>query len=110
MMKYSKTEIDFLDVLVTRVGDSLKTDLYTKETDTHQFLEFSSCHPFHVKRSIPYSQTLRLRRICSEDADFKKRALDLKQWLIERGYEEEMVEKQILQASKISRDEALREN
>ena len=33
--KYSKTSVDFLDVTVTRVGNHLKTDLFTKSTDTH---------------------------------------------------------------------------
>ena len=108
-INYSKTEINFLDVLVTRVGDSLKTYLYTKETDTHQFLEYSSCHPFHVKKSIPYSQTLRLRRICSDDFDFKKRTEDLRQWLLARGYSDKIVKEQIFEASQTSREEALRE-
>ena len=107
--KYSKVSIDFLDVKVTRVGDSLKTDLYTKPTDTHQYLEFSSCHPYHTKRSIPYSQALRLRRICSEEEDFSKRISQLKQWLYSRGYDKKMVDEQIKEACKISRDEALRE-
>ena len=56
--KYSTLSVDFLDVKVTKIGDYLKTDLFTKPTDTHQFLEFSSCHPWHCKKSIPYSQAL----------------------------------------------------
>ena len=108
-LKYSKVSIEFLDVQITRVGDSLKTDLYTKPTDTHQYLEFSSCHPYHIKRSIPYSQALRLRRICSEENDFLKRISQLKQWLYNRGYDRKMVDEQIKEACKSSREDALRE-
>ena len=107
--QYSTESLDFLDVTVSRIGNTLKTDLYSKPTDTHQFLEFSSCHPFHTKRSIPYSQTLRLRRICSEDKDFYQRVRELKGYLRARGYDMKMVEKQVLEAMKISRDEALAE-
>ena len=108
--QYSTKSLDFLDVTVSRIGNRLKTDLYSKPTDTHQFLEFSSCHPFHTKRSIPYSQTLRLRRICSEDKDFYKRVAELKGYLKTRGYDMAMVEKQVLEAMRISRDEALTEH
>ena len=108
-LDYSLETVNFLDVRVTRVGDRLKTDLYTKPTDTHQFLEFSSCHPYHTKRSIPYSQALRYRRICSDDQDFHDRIKQLKGWLSKRGYDMNMVEKQINEATKISREEALRE-
>ena len=108
--QYSTESLNFLDVTVSRIGDRLKTDLYSKPTDTHQFLEFSSCHPFHTKRSIPYSQTLRLRRICSEDKDFYQRVKELKGYLKARGYDMAMVEKQVLEAMRISRDEALAEH
>ena len=108
--QYSTESLDFLDVTVSRVGDKLKTDLFTKATDTHQFLEFSSCHPYHTKRSIPYSQTLRLRRICSENEDLFKRVGELKGYLKSRGYDMNMVEKQVFEAMKISRDEALQEH
>ena len=36
-------------------------------TDTHQFLHIDSCHPVQCKTAIPYSQTLRLKRICSDE-------------------------------------------
>ena len=108
-LTYSLETVNFLDVTVTKVGDKLKTDLYTKPTDTHQYLDFSSCHPFHIKRSIPYSQALRLRRICSEDTDFRDRIKELKGWLAKRGYDMNMVDKQVDEATKISRDNALKE-
>ena len=37
--------------------------------DSHSYLLFSSSHPNHTKQSIPYSQFLRLRRLCSDDKD-----------------------------------------
>ena len=65
--EYSLDKVNFLDVEVIRSRNKLLTDLYIKPTDTHQYLEFSSCHVYHSKKSIPYSQALRFNRICSEN-------------------------------------------
>ena len=43
-MDNSTTEINFLDVAVTKVGNKLETDLYCEPTDTHQFLYSQSCY------------------------------------------------------------------
>ena len=51
----SSTHIPFLDVMVRLLGSSLHTDLYSKPTDTINYLHWSSCHLQHTKRSIPYS-------------------------------------------------------
>ena len=51
--EYSLDKGNFLDVEVIRRGNKLLTDLYIKLTDTHQYLEFSSCHVYHSKKSIP---------------------------------------------------------
>ncbi|KAL8603472.1 hypothetical protein ACOMHN_038613 [Nucella lapillus] len=59
---------------------------YVKPTDAAMILPFNSCHPRHCPRSIPYSQCLRLRRICSEDSVFEKRCQELKVKLQRRGY------------------------
>ena len=104
---YSREKISFLDVEVIKKGNQLVTDLYIKPTDTHQHLHASSCHVFHYKNSIPYSQALRLNRICSESSFFDKRCNDLEIWLRERGYSDKLVWKQILKASKFSRIELL---
>ena len=105
--KHSPHTIEFLDVLVTRVGNRLKTDLFVKETDTHQYLQFSSCHPWHTKKGIPYSQALRMRRICSEDDDFHKRCEDLHGWLLNRGFNNRMVTDQIERAKNSDRNSLL---
>ena len=50
----------------------MSTNLYVKETDSHQYLHPSSCHPYHCVKSIPYSQALRLNRICSKNTFTQK--------------------------------------
>ena len=108
--EYSREKINFLDVNVIRKGNQLVTDLYIKPTDTHQYLHATSCHVYHSKKSIPYSQALRLNRICSETAFFDKRCNELEVWLKDRGYSDKLVRKQILQARKVTRTEALNNN
>ena len=48
-------------------NNSIATDLHVKSTDTYQCLLSSSCHPNHIKKSIPYSLALRIRCIYSTD-------------------------------------------
>lgn len=105
--EHSTDRVTFLDTTVILEGDSVRTDLYTKPTDTHQYLLPTSCHPKQCTTSIPYSQSLRLRRICSRDEDFVKRSDELKTHLTTRGYEETIVDAQIQRAASVSRPEAL---
>ena len=57
--------------------------------------------------SIPYSQALKIKRICSRQADFVKRTDELKKHLMARRYRESMVELQIQQANLVSPAEVL---
>ena len=76
-------------------------------TDTHQFLDLTFYHSFHCKKGIPYSQILRLNRICSNNNNFDKQYNELESWLFEKGYSEKMVKKQFLQAREHSRGSLL---
>ena len=68
--EYSKTSVNFLNVTVNLgKGGRLWTDLYTKPTDTHQYLLTSSCH---VKKSRGNSQTIGIRNVCSNDVTARK--------------------------------------
>ena len=62
----SHTEISFLDLTIYIKNSHLHARLYMKTTDRHMFLNYSSEHPMNLKRSIPYSQFLRFKRIYSE--------------------------------------------
>ena len=105
--EWSKTSINFLDVTVSLIEGVIEIDLFVKPSDSHQYLQSSSCHPFHCKKCIPYSQALRLNRICSETNSFDKRYNDLERFLSERGYSSKLVRKEILRPRKISRNELL---
>ena len=76
-------------------------------TDTHQYLSASSCHPRHCKSAIPYSQALRIRRICSSEENFVRHANELQSHLIHRGYNRSFVHQQIVRAGAICRIDAL---
>ena len=103
----SKTSIDFLDVTISLIEGVIESNLYVKPTDSHQYLQSSSCHPFYRKKGIPYSQALRLNRICSEINSFDKRYKDLEIILLERGYSSKLVRKKVLRARNIPRNELL---
>ena len=50
MAEWSSESVTFLDTRVILDGKKLITDLYTKPTNTHQYLHQSSCHPSHCKQ------------------------------------------------------------
>ena len=84
---HSFKSVTFLDVLVTLTNDgTISTDLYTKPTDTHQYLHMNSCHPNHVKKAIAFSQATRILRICSDPATAQSRCNELIECLVRRGH------------------------
>ena len=76
--------MSFLDVEATLNNDVLSTDLFVKPDDTHQYFDPTSCHPYHCKKDILYSQTLRFNRICSDNNNFHQRCNELESWLLEK--------------------------
>ena len=89
--EHSTTSIPFLDVNIQLANRRLETDLFCNPADKHQYLLHSSSHPFHTKRSIPYSLAPRLRRICSTETSFDNRATELKNYRTKRGYKDNFV-------------------
>ena len=102
--KFSETSVSFLDILVSINGNKLFTSVFYKPTDSHRYLLFSSSH---TKRSIPFSQFLRLRRICSEDEDFQARSLEMRHFFVQRGYPTSLLETAFSKASQIPLSDTL---
>ena len=106
--EYSRDRIVFLDIVIFRSERGrLETTLYTKPTDSKTYLDFSSCHPSHNKRSIPYSQFLHIRRNCSNWQDFAIHSVELVSYLSIRGYPMELITDSLMKVAKISQEEAL---
>ena len=103
-MDYSDTAINFLDVSVTKNSTKLSTDFFTKDTDSHQYLHATSYHPYSCKKSIPYGQVIRKKRIYSDPEQLKLQLEDLSNWLVNRGYKQEIVSQQIHRVDAIDRE------
>ena len=92
----------FFYVTVSLIGEKNTTDLYVKSIDSHQYLHSSSCRSFHCKKKILYNQVLRLKRTCP---NFFNRDVNILKGVtvIERGYSEREVWKEILRVRGFSR-------
>ena len=70
--KFDCKRIEFLDTIVyIDQQNKLQTTLFRKSRDRQNFLKSKSEHSFSLKKSISYSQALRIRRICSTLQNFK---------------------------------------
>ena len=106
----SKKDISFLDLKVSLTNGKLSTDLHIKATDCHQYLHYSSSHSEHTKRSIVYSQLLRVSRICSRENDFNRHKSNMKIWFQKRGYPENIIENEMKKVKLPSCNKAQRKN
>ena len=91
----SKNLIQVLDLKVNLIDGKLESDFYIKPTDRHQYLNYLSSHSEHTKRSIVYSQTLRVNKLSSLEQDFNYHKWNMKKWFIKRGYPESVIEKEM---------------
>ena len=105
--KYSRTRIEFLDTIVRLINGKLTTTLYTKPTDRRAYLHSGSYHPDSTKKAIAFSQASRLRRICTDKADFDEHASNLKRDLSNRGHDEDHVTEAISKAASLNRSDLM---
>ncbi len=102
----SDVQVDFLDTTVKIDPDTRKvyTTLYTKPTDTHDYLLYTSAHPKHCKNNTPYSQLMRIRKICTLDADFTENSQMILAHFHRRGYPLPLLESAWAQAKTLNRE------
>ena len=103
----STEKVNFLDVTIILKDGQLTTTIYSKPTDSHLYLNVTSCHPVHVIKNIPKGQLLRLRRICSNTADFIQQCNIYISYFVNRGYNKMKLEQLAKDILKINREELL---
>jgi hypothetical protein len=99
--------MSFLDTTTTVKEGNMTTDLYSKTTDKHQYLSPSSCHPKHFSKNIPFSQAIRVKRICSTVETTKQRLGDLRHHLKRQRYNDKVIESGFSKASETNRNDLL---
>ncbi|XP_033122679.1 uncharacterized protein LOC117121552 [Anneissia japonica] len=73
--------------------------------------QLSSSHPPTCKHAIiPYLQLVRLRRICSDDDDFKNKATEMKQFFNARGYPLNITDRSLEKVHQLTQKDTLQPN
>ena len=71
--KFSKESIEFLDTLVDIASkNGLQATLYKKPTDCQNYLHAKLAYLFSLKKSILYSQALRIKCMCPTCEEYNK--------------------------------------
>ncbi|CAF1067029.1 unnamed protein product [Rotaria sordida] len=89
------TSVNFLDVSVKNENGQLKTSLYYKLTTEPYILPYTSDHPRHIHRNIPYAALLCAARICSDVQDFNTECIRIDMFLLVNNYPPNFIKKQI---------------
>ena len=83
-----------------------ETTIYSKPTDSHLYLEASSCHEKSFKNDIIKGVALHLHRICSTKEDYKMKLSEYKGYLVARVHFAKLVKSEFDKVSLIPRHEA----
>ena len=89
-----KTSVNFLDITIVNENGSLKTTIYHKPTTEPYILPFTSDHPRHIHRNIPYAALLRAARLCSHVDDFNLERIRIDISLLLNGYPPNFISQQ----------------
>ena len=104
-MEFSFEKLPFLDILICKENTEIHTDIYYKGTDSHQYLDFFSCHPRHVKQNIPYALARRICTIVTKDDIRNIRLGELKTFLTNQNYPKKLINNGIEKAKKLTIEE-----
>ena len=87
----------------------IQTTIYRKQTDRQNYLHARSEHPKLLKDSMPYSQALRIKRICSSQQEFLNHTAKIINQFQKRGHDRSLIEQQINKANLQERKQLLKE-
>ena len=87
--------VEFLDVVIQNDNGHLTTSVFHKPTAEPYILPYTSDHPRHVHRNIPYASLLRAARICSNVHDFTIERIRIDMSLLLNDYPPAFISKHV---------------
>ena len=109
---YANLFVGYVEEQIFNQFDGPKPELFGRYID--DCLGATSCTKEELERFIgfvnsfhPYSQFLRLRRLCSEDSDFNSKCDEMSNFFSERGYPDSILSKALNRVQNVKRESAL---
>ena len=87
----NKESIAFLDIKVSLRNGKVFTILHIKPTDRHLYLHYLSAHPYHTKKSVVFSLTKQISKLCSSEKNFEDHKEEIKLWFRKREHPENLI-------------------
>ena len=100
--------LPYLDVRVIITEGKVITDIFSKATDTYNYVPFNSAHPRHVIRNVPYSLARRIRGIVSDDELLPIRMGEMTRRLKNKKYPSKLIQDAINKSMAIPREEIIK--
>ena len=82
--------LNFLEIQLKIVNSTLVFDIYFKQTNSFNYLTYSSCHPSHTKNNITLSLAKRIINIVTNNRE--KRLSELKKHPVARNHPPEAID------------------
>ena len=90
--KFYCKQIEFLDFSVyIDQQNKIETTLFRKSSDRQNCLNAKSKHQHALRKSIPYSQALWIRQICSTFQDYDSHSRKLIEQFVDKDYKKDVV-------------------
>ena len=102
--------IEFLDIKISIVNNEIFTCPYSKPSASHKYVPPKSCHDRKIITSIPYSVFYRLKLLSSTKESFEVAAKEYSCYLINSGYDENLLEKKLNEIRLLNRETMLKDN
>ena len=101
----SDTSVNFLDISISTTKHGLTTDIFYTDTDIHSYLRYESAYPPSCIKGTPYSQFLRLRRICNNEYTFERRSDETSEFFSQICFPVDTIKNSLRKASKFAQSE-----
>ena len=83
----STKSLNFLDIeVIIKKNKYIETDIFYKDSNPHDYLNFNSAHPVHIKQNIPCNLAKRVMVFFSDSQGVDFRLKELEKWLLDCHY------------------------